>query len=54
MSEEIRTKLFQEVVDYARTSSPDEIDKAYEFFFAWAPLKIKGGTGSPGNPVAVY
>jgi kynurenine formamidase len=29
-------------------------DKAYEFFFAWAPLKIKGGTGSPGNPVAVY
>ena len=29
-------------------------DKAYEFFFAWSPLKIKGGTGSPGNPVAVY
>jgi kynurenine formamidase len=29
-------------------------DKAYEFLFAWSPLKIKGGTGSPGNPVAVY
>lgn len=29
-------------------------DKAYEFFFAWSPLKIKGGTGSPGNPVAIY
>ncbi len=29
-------------------------DKAYEFLFAWSPLKIKGGTGSPGNPVAMY
>ena len=29
-------------------------DKAYEFFFAWSPLKIKGGTGSPANPVAIY
>ena len=29
-------------------------DQAYEFFFAWSPLKIKGATGSPGNPVAVY
>ena len=29
-------------------------DKAYEFLFAWSPLKIKGGTGSPGNPVAIY
>lgn len=29
-------------------------DKAYEFMFAWSPLKIKGGTGSPGNPVAMY
>ena len=29
-------------------------DQAYEFLFAWAPLKIKGGTGSPGNPVALY
>ena len=29
-------------------------DKAYEFFFVWSPLKIKGGTGSPGNPVAIY
>jgi kynurenine formamidase len=29
-------------------------DKAYEFLFVWSPLKIKGGTGSPGNPVALY
>ncbi|MGB7184617.1 MAG: cyclase family protein [Burkholderiaceae bacterium] len=29
-------------------------DKAYEFMFAWSPLKIKGGTGSPGNPIAMY
>ena len=29
-------------------------DKAYEFFFAWSPLKIKGGTGSPANPIAIY
>jgi kynurenine formamidase len=29
-------------------------DKAYEFLFAWSPLKIKGGTGSPGNPIALY
>ncbi len=29
-------------------------DKAYEFLFVWSPLKMKGGTGSPGNPVALY
>jgi kynurenine formamidase len=29
-------------------------DKVYEFLFVWAPLKIKGGTGSPANPVAIY
>ncbi len=29
-------------------------DKAYEFLFVWAPLKMKGATGSPGNPVALY
>ena len=29
-------------------------DQAYEFLFAWSPLKIKGGTGSPGNPIAMY
>ena len=29
-------------------------DKVYEFLFVWSPLKIKGGTGSPGNPVALY
>lgn len=29
-------------------------DRAYEFLFAWSPLKLKGATGSPGNPVAIY
>jgi kynurenine formamidase len=29
-------------------------DKVYEFLFVWAPLKIVGGTGSPGNPMALY
>ena len=29
-------------------------DKAYEFLFVWSPLKLKGATGSPGNPVAIY
>ena len=29
-------------------------NKAYEFLFAWAPLKLVGATGSPGNPVAAW
>ena len=29
-------------------------EKAYEFLFVWAPLKIVGGTGSPGNPLALW
>jgi kynurenine formamidase len=29
-------------------------DKAYEFMFVWSPLKMKGATGSPGNPVGLY
>jgi kynurenine formamidase len=29
-------------------------DGVTEFLFVWAPLKIVGGTGSPGNPVALY
>ena len=29
-------------------------DKVYEFLFVWAPLRIVGGTGSPGNPVAMW
>ena len=28
-------------------------DKTYEFAFVFAPLRLKGATGSPGNPVAV-
>ena len=28
--------------------------KVYEFAFIWSPLKIIGGTGSPGNPIAIY
>ena len=29
-------------------------DKAYEFLFSWAPLKLVGATGSPANPIAAY
>jgi kynurenine formamidase len=29
-------------------------DGVTEFLFVWAPLKIVGATGSPGNPVALY
>ena len=28
-------------------------DQAYEFAFLFAPLRLKGATGSPGNPIAV-
>ncbi len=29
-------------------------DGAYEFLFSWAPLKLVGATGAPGNPIAAY
>ena len=29
-------------------------EKAYEFLFTWAPLKLVGATGSPGNPIAAW
>lgn len=28
-------------------------DSAYEFAFVFAPLRLKGATGSPGNPIAI-
>lgn len=28
-------------------------DKVYEFAFIYAPLPLKGASGSPGNPIAV-
>jgi kynurenine formamidase len=28
-------------------------DNAYEFAFVFAPLRLKGATGSPGNPIAI-
>jgi kynurenine formamidase len=28
-------------------------DKVYEFAFIFAPLRLRGATGSPGNPIAV-
>ena len=28
-------------------------DRAYEFAFFFAPLQLKGATGSPGNPIAI-
>ncbi len=29
-------------------------DKVYEFAFMFAPLRLKGATGSPGNPIAIH
>lgn len=29
-------------------------DEVYEFLFVFAPLKMKGATGSPANPIAIY
>ena len=28
-------------------------DQVYEFAFVFSPLRLKGGTGSPGNPIAI-
>ncbi len=28
-------------------------DQIYEFAFVFSPLRLKGGTGSPGNPIAI-
>src|SRR5262249_11542392 len=28
-------------------------ERVYEFAFVFAPLRLKGATGSPGNPIAV-
>ena len=28
-------------------------DQVYEFAFSFAPLLMKGATGSPGNPIAI-
>jgi kynurenine formamidase len=28
-------------------------DRVYEFAFFWAPLRLKGATGSPANPLAI-
>ena len=28
-------------------------DKLYEFVYVFSPLRIKGGTGSPGHPIAI-
>lgn len=28
-------------------------DKVYEFCFVFSPLRLRGATGSPGNPLAI-
>lgn len=28
-------------------------DKIYEFVYVFAPLRMKGATGSPGHPIAI-
>jgi kynurenine formamidase len=39
----------------ARKSRHDELarDNAYEFMYSFSPLRLKGATGSPGNPIAI-
>jgi kynurenine formamidase len=29
-------------------------EKVYEFLYVWSPLKMRGATGSPANPVAIW
>jgi hypothetical protein len=36
------------------TVVPLSANRAYEFLYAWAPLKLVDATGSPGNPIAAY
>ena len=40
------------VIDHLR---PEDLarDSVYEFAFIFAPLRLKGATGSPGNPLAI-
>jgi len=38
-----------EILDLAGLAA----DRVYEFAFVFAPLRLKGATGSPGNPIAV-
>ena len=28
-------------------------NKVYEFAYVFSPIRLKGATGSPGNPIAV-
>jgi kynurenine formamidase len=32
---------------------PLAADRVYEFAYIFSPLRLKGATGSPGNPIAV-
>ena len=29
-------------------------EKVYKFLFVFTPLRLKGATGSPGRPIAIY
>ena len=29
-------------------------DEVYEFLFVFTPIRFKGGTGSPGRPLAIH
>ena len=42
-------------IHFLENLDPSELarDKVYEFAFVFSPLKLKGATGSPGNPIAV-
>ena len=38
-----------ENIDLSRLAA----DRVYEFAFIFAPMKLAGATGAPGNPIAV-
>ena len=44
-----QTIYFLENLDLEKLAA----DRVYELAFVFAPLRLKGATGSPGNPIAV-
>ena len=39
-----------ELMDFSTFHS----EKVYKFLFVFTPLRLKGATGSPGRPIAIY
>ena len=41
-------------LEYLNFGTFPSADKKYTFLFIFTPLRLKGATGSPGRPLAVY